>query len=71
MLLERDSAIDDFIQLSKQAETSGKILLLGGEAGIGKTALLEYMRSHPYYQSSIFMERLRSFIYTTALCALS
>ena len=47
MLLERDAAINDFVELSKQAESAGKILLIRGEAGIGKTALLEYMRSHP------------------------
>lgn len=46
MLLERESAISCFLQCAKYAESSGKILLIKGEAGIGKTALLEHMCNH-------------------------
>ena len=34
MLLERDAAINEFIQFSQLAESSGKILLIRGEADI-------------------------------------
>jgi len=45
MLLERESAIQEFIKTADSSEHSGKVLLVSGEAGIGKTALLEHMRN--------------------------
>lgn len=46
MLLERESAIQEFVETAESAEHSGKVLLLSGEAGIGKTTLLEHMRNN-------------------------
>jgi DNA-binding CsgD family transcriptional regulator/tetratricopeptide (TPR) repeat protein len=45
MLLERETAIQEFIRTAESSAHSGKILLISGEAGIGKTALLEHMRN--------------------------
>lgn len=44
MLLEREDAVQDFINIAQQAKLSGKVLLISSEAGIGKTSLLEHMR---------------------------
>ncbi|MDO6709748.1 AAA family ATPase [Aliiglaciecola sp. 2_MG-2023] len=46
MFLEREAAIDKISNSISQIAQSGKILLLSGEAGIGKTTLLEHVRSH-------------------------
>ncbi|WP_339718926.1 AAA family ATPase [uncultured Paraglaciecola sp.] len=46
MLLERDNAIDKITESMSKISQSGKILLLSGEAGIGKTSLLEHIRMH-------------------------
>lgn len=44
MLLEREAAIQSFTNIAEDVSQSGKILLISGEAGIGKTTLLEHMR---------------------------
>lgn len=44
MLLERESAIVRISDCIATIAHSGKILLLSGEAGIGKTSLLEHIR---------------------------
>lgn len=44
MLLERKAAIQGFTSIAEDVSLSGKILLISGEAGIGKTTLLEHMR---------------------------
>ncbi|MGQ8364352.1 AAA family ATPase [Glaciecola sp. 1036] len=44
MLLERDLAIQQFKQAAELSKHSGKLLLIKGEAGVGKTVLLEHMR---------------------------
>ena len=46
MLLERETAIAKITGCVATINQSGKILLLSGEAGIGKTTLLEYVRMH-------------------------
>src|ERR671916_69180 len=43
VLLERDSVLDTLrLRLHDAAERRGSLLLLGGEAGVGKTALLRH-----------------------------
>lgn len=44
MLLEREAAIDIFTNALEASKRAGKVLLLSGEAGMGKTTLLEHMR---------------------------
>ncbi len=45
MLIEREKPLSKLVSLANQATTGrGAIALVGGEAGIGKTALLEQMR---------------------------
>lgn len=44
MLLERADAIQGFTNIADDVSQAGKILLISGEAGIGKTSLLEHMR---------------------------
>ncbi len=44
MLLESDQAIALFKSTANGIAKAGKVLLVSGEAGIGKTALLEHMR---------------------------
>lgn len=46
MLLEREAAIDKITYNISKIVKSGKTLLLSGEAGIGKTILLEHIRTH-------------------------
>jgi predicted ATPase/DNA-binding CsgD family transcriptional regulator len=46
MFLEREDAITKINKSITQIAQSGKILLLSGEAGIGKTTLLEHIRLH-------------------------
>ncbi|MBX2849982.1 MAG: LuxR C-terminal-related transcriptional regulator [Acidiferrobacterales bacterium] len=45
MLLERESAIAKFSQSTKNLSRSGGVVLVAGEAGIGKTSLLEQVRA--------------------------
>ena len=40
-LLERKTALDALSEIAAQARTEGRLLLLEGEAGVGKSALLE------------------------------
>jgi predicted ATPase len=44
VLLERDSALQDFYDSAEHLAQSGKVALISGEAGIGKTAFLEHVR---------------------------
>ncbi|MDT0595275.1 helix-turn-helix transcriptional regulator [Glaciecola petra] len=44
MLLEREAAINTFNNALAESKRAGKVLLLGAEAGMGKTTLLEHMR---------------------------
>lgn len=44
MLLEREAAINTFNNAIEESKRAGKVLLLSGEAGMGKTTLLEHMR---------------------------
>lgn len=45
VLLERDSALEALTQYAAQArEVEGRVVLISGEAGAGKTALLEQLR---------------------------
>ncbi|MDU0356277.1 AAA family ATPase [Paraglaciecola aquimarina] len=44
MLLERETALSEIFNCIETMPKSGKILLLSGEAGIGKTTLLEHIR---------------------------
>lgn len=44
MLLEREQAIDQVTSAANNIVNAGTVLLLSGEAGIGKTALLEHIR---------------------------
>lgn len=53
MLLEREDAVQDFINVAKQSNLSGKVLLISSEAGIGKTSLLEHMRTRAEIESKI------------------
>ncbi|MFT6991180.1 MAG: DNA-binding CsgD family transcriptional regulator/tetratricopeptide (TPR) repeat protein [Paraglaciecola sp.] len=46
MFLEREAAIRKITDGISKIAQSGKILLLSGEAGIGKTTLLEHVRMH-------------------------
>lgn len=46
MLLERETAINKIADSISMISQSGKILLLSGEAGMGKTTLLEHVRMH-------------------------
>jgi DNA-binding NarL/FixJ family response regulator len=46
MLLERETAIASITDCITSLAQSGKVLLLSGEAGIGKTTLLEHVRMH-------------------------
>lgn len=53
MLLEREDAVKDFINIAQESTLSGKVLLISSEAGIGKTSLLEHMRTHGEIESKM------------------
>lgn len=54
-LLEREQAIRTFNSLASASRTSGMLVCVSGEAGIGKTAFIEHIRSslpaHRFYWS--------------------
>nr|WP_136252323.1 AAA family ATPase [Ningiella ruwaisensis] len=43
-LLEREQALSQLSNIAQDLQRSGKVVLLSGEAGVGKTSLLEQMR---------------------------
>lgn len=46
MLLERDHIIAEINRTIAELQSSGKIILVSGEAGIGKTSLIEHVYKH-------------------------